>query len=68
MVGNHDSIRMVPELEKMGIRILFNECVAILQAALLGWGPNEYMTISGNIAPAGFPKSAPGSSVREKIQ
>jgi hypothetical protein len=54
---------MVPELEKMGIRILFNECVAILQAALLGWGPNEYMTISGNIAPAGFPKSAPGSSV-----
>ena len=26
VLGNHDSIRMVPELEEMGIRILLNEC------------------------------------------
>src|SRR5262245_64053829 len=28
-VGNNDSIRMVPQLEEMGIRILFNECEPI---------------------------------------
>jgi len=26
VLGNHDSIRMVPGLEEMGIRILLNEC------------------------------------------
>ena len=26
VLGNHDSIRMVPELEKLGIRMLVNEC------------------------------------------
>jgi predicted MPP superfamily phosphohydrolase len=29
VLGNHDSIRMVPELEQMGIRMLLNEQVAI---------------------------------------
>jgi predicted MPP superfamily phosphohydrolase len=29
VLGNHDSIRMVPELEEMGIRILLNESVSI---------------------------------------
>jgi uncharacterized protein len=29
VLGNHDSIRMVPGLEAMGIRMLLNECAAI---------------------------------------
>jgi predicted MPP superfamily phosphohydrolase len=29
VLGNHDTIRMVPDLETMGIRMLLNECVAI---------------------------------------
>ena len=29
VLGNHDTIRMVPALEAMGIRMLLNECVAI---------------------------------------
>ena len=29
VLGNHDSIRMVPELEEMGVRILLNECESI---------------------------------------
>ena len=29
VLGNHDSIRMVPGLEEMGIRMLLNECEAI---------------------------------------
>src|SRR5215471_1923808 len=29
VLGNHDSIRMVPDLEKMGIRMLLNESIAI---------------------------------------
>jgi uncharacterized protein len=29
VLGNHDTIRMVPGLEEMGIRILLNECEAI---------------------------------------
>ena len=31
VLGNHDSIRMVPGLEQMGIRMLLNEAVAITQ-------------------------------------
>ena len=27
VLGNHDTIRMVPDLEGMGIRMLLNECV-----------------------------------------
>ena len=33
VLGNHDSIRMVPELEDMGIRMLLNESVSIRRAA-----------------------------------
>jgi len=29
VLGNHDTIRMVPDLEEMGIRMLLNECVPI---------------------------------------
>jgi uncharacterized protein len=29
VLGNHDSITMVPDLETLGIRVLLNECVAI---------------------------------------
>ena len=29
VLGNHDSIAMVPELEEIGIRVLLNECVII---------------------------------------
>ncbi len=29
VLGNHDSITMVPDLEALGIRLLLNECVAI---------------------------------------
>ena len=29
VLGNHDSITMVPDLEAFGIRVLLNECVAI---------------------------------------
>jgi uncharacterized protein len=31
VLGNHDSIRMAPSLEAMGIRMLFNECEAIVR-------------------------------------
>ena len=31
VLGNHDTIRMVPELEEMGIRMLLNECEEILR-------------------------------------
>ena len=29
VLGNHDTIRMVPGLEAMGIRMLLNECATI---------------------------------------
>lgn len=31
VLGNHDSIRMVPGIEAMGIRVLLNECVTLEQ-------------------------------------
>ena len=31
VLGNHDTIRMVPGLEDMGIRMLLNECEKILR-------------------------------------
>jgi predicted MPP superfamily phosphohydrolase len=31
VLGNHDSIRMVPDLEAMGIRMLLNECAPIVR-------------------------------------
>jgi hypothetical protein len=31
VLGNHDTIRMVPGLEEMGIRMLLNECERILR-------------------------------------
>ena len=32
VLGNHDTIRMVPGLEEMGIRMLLNECETIVRA------------------------------------
>jgi len=32
VLGNHDTIRMVPDLEAMGIRMLLNECETITRA------------------------------------
>jgi uncharacterized protein len=32
VLGNHDTIRMVPELEEMGIRMLLNECETITRS------------------------------------
>ena len=31
VLGNHDSIYMTPSLEAMGIRMLFNECEALIR-------------------------------------
>ena len=31
VLGNHDSIQMVPGLEAMGIRVLLNECETIVR-------------------------------------
>lgn len=33
VLGNHDTIRMVPALEDMGIRMLLNECIAITRSS-----------------------------------
>jgi predicted MPP superfamily phosphohydrolase len=33
VLGNHDTIRMLPALEEMGIRMLLNECVPISRDA-----------------------------------
>jgi predicted MPP superfamily phosphohydrolase len=32
VLGNHDTIRMVPEIEAMGIRMLLNECETIVRS------------------------------------
>jgi len=32
VLGNHDTIRMVPELEAMGIRMLLNECEPVMRS------------------------------------
>ena len=35
VLGNHDSIAMVPDLEEMGIRVLLNECAIINRGSAL---------------------------------
>jgi uncharacterized protein len=40
VLGNHDTIRMVPSLEDMGIRMLLNECVFISRG-----GENIYLAV-----------------------
>jgi uncharacterized protein len=35
VLGNHDSIATVPDLEALGIRMLLNECVAIDRGSAL---------------------------------
>jgi uncharacterized protein len=40
VLGNHDTIRMVPALEDLGIRMLLNECVSVSRA-------NEQIYLAG---------------------
>jgi predicted MPP superfamily phosphohydrolase len=40
VLGNHDTIRMVPALEDLGIKMLLNECVSISRA-------NEHIYLAG---------------------
>jgi uncharacterized protein len=44
VLGNHDSITMVPDLEALGIRMLLNECVAIDrgEALILSRGAGDH--------------------------
>jgi hypothetical protein len=40
VLGNHDTIRMVPDLEDMGIRVLLNECKPLSRG-----GENIYLAV-----------------------
>jgi uncharacterized protein len=56
VLGNHDTIRMVPDLEAMGIRMLLNECEPITRAGdtiyLAGIDDAHYFRVD-NIEKAG---------------
>ena len=58
VLGNHDTIRMVPALEAMGIRVLLNECVAIARGGarihLAGIDDAHFFRVD-NIEKAGDP-------------
>lgn len=58
VLGNHDTIRMVPALEAIGIRMLLNECVAIERGEsrlhLAGIDDAHFFRVD-NIAKAGDP-------------
>jgi len=58
VLGNHDTIQMVPALETMGIRVLLNECVAIkrgeTQIHLAGVDDAHFFRVD-NIEKAGDP-------------
>jgi uncharacterized protein len=63
VLGNHDSIRMAPFLEAMGIRMLFNECEPIVRGAnriyLAGVDdPHFYRADDIEKAAAGIPQGA----------
>jgi predicted MPP superfamily phosphohydrolase len=63
VLGNHDSIRMTPELEAMGIRMLFNECewIARGDARLYLAGvddPHFYRADDIGKAASGIPREA----------
>jgi predicted MPP superfamily phosphohydrolase len=63
VLGNHDTIRMVPDLEAMGIRMLLNECEPIVRGGarifLAGIDDAHYFRVD-NIekAASGIPHSA----------
>ena len=58
VLGNHDTIRMVPALEAMGVRMLLNECVTITRDAarihLAGIDDAHFFRVD-NIEKAGDP-------------
>ena len=66
VLGNHDTIRMVPRLEAMGVRMLLNECEAIVRG-------NERIYLAGiddahffrmdNIEKAALPIPGDGFSI-----
>ena len=66
VLGNHDTIRMVPALEAMGIRVLLNECVAIARDGarihLAGIDDAHFFRVD-NIEKAGDPIPEDGFAV-----
>jgi uncharacterized protein len=64
VLGNHDTIRMVPALEEMGIRTLLNECEVLVRGGerihLVGIDDAHYYRVdniekaASQIPPAGF--------------
>ena len=66
MLGNHDTIRMVPALEAMGIRILLNECEAITrddQRIFLAGVDDAHFYRMDNIEKAALPIPGGGFSI-----
>lgn len=66
VLGNHDTIRMVPGLEEMGIRMLLNECEAIARGGeriyLAGIDDAHYYRVD-NIEKAASPVPEGGFSI-----
>jgi uncharacterized protein len=64
VLGNHDTIRMVPALEEMGIRMLLNECEVLVRGGerihLVGIDDAHYYRVdniekaASQVPPAGF--------------
>ena len=66
VLGNHDTIRMVPALEAMGIRILLNECEAITrddQRIFLAGVDDAHFYRMDNIEKAALPIPGGGFSI-----
>jgi len=66
VLGNHDTIRMVPDLEAMGIRMLLNECEPIMRGSakiyLAGIDDAHYFRVD-NIEKAASGISHPAFSI-----
>jgi predicted MPP superfamily phosphohydrolase len=66
VLGNHDTIRMVPGLEEMGVRMLLNECEHILrgdQAIYLAGIDDAHYYRVDNIEKA----ASPGAPTRRRV-
>lgn len=64
VLGNHDTVRIVPELEAMGIRMLLNEAVAIERGGERLWiagvdDPHYYRTDNVSAAISEIPAGEP---------
>jgi hypothetical protein len=66
VLGNHDTIRMVPDLEAMGVRMLLNECEPIMRGSakiyLAGIDDAHYFRVD-NIEKAASGISHPAFSI-----